>query len=196
MRRATWSALEKRRTRIHVAAWLERGECTRAQCEDQRRLSLERRRLDFEELRSGTGDRASAQGARIRARNVWAVVWGLAAMTGTVCLGANGQGISAAAKPARGDGSLPGPPASLDAEKGSRTSASDVLTRSRLARRQWIWMEHACRKKRFEESNSNPSCRWSLAVTSATTTLREPCAELPPFGDGHGRSAPSSSARE
>lgn len=73
---------------------------------NRRRLSLERRRLDFEELRSDTGDRASAQGARIRARNVWAVVWGLAAMTGTVCLGANGQGISAAAKPARGDGSL------------------------------------------------------------------------------------------
>lgn len=72
-------------------------------------VTREKRRLDFEELRSGTGDRASAQGARIRARNVWAVVWGLAAMTGTVCLGANGQGISAAAKPARGDGSLPCP---------------------------------------------------------------------------------------
>lgn len=47
----------------------------------------------------------------------------------TACLGANGQAVSAAAKPVRGSvlcllGS------SLDAEKGSRTSASDVLIRS------------------------------------------------------------------
>ena len=68
-------------------------------------MSLEGRRLK----RCGTGDRPQSQEARIRARKLWAIVWGLATMTGTVCLGANGQGAKESSQPLNppGEGSWP-----------------------------------------------------------------------------------------
>lgn len=86
---------------------------------------------------------------------------------------------------------------SLDAEKGSRTSASDVLTRSRLAIACGSgWSMLVAKKGRGVQQQPIVPVVFARDVGDNHTEGALPCAELPPFGVGHGRSAPSSSARE